>query len=104
MDDEINLAKKRRKSGRFISTLAKRFAAREAAMKALPLSSDQTISWQDIQIGSHSSGQPSLGFSPHIEKLLQTACPGHMKPVCHLSLSDEKNYAQAFVVIEAQTR
>jgi holo-[acyl-carrier protein] synthase len=74
--------------------LAKRFAAKEAVSKALA-SGIGAISWQDIDIYNTSSGAPGA-------ELLGNA---HKKFIelggqsIFLSLSDERDYALALVVI-----
>jgi holo-[acyl-carrier protein] synthase len=42
--------------------LAARFAAKEAAMKALGTGLDQGVSWQDIEVVANASGEPKLVF------------------------------------------
>ena len=68
-----------------ISHIAKRWAAKEACIKAL----NKQITWQEIEIHNLSSGQPII-------KLL----PAHFdKHIAHLSLTDEKHYAVAMQLI-----
>ena len=52
---EIDYCKSR---GNFLGTLAGRFAAKEAVMKALGVGVGQGVSWQDIEILNESTGRP----------------------------------------------
>ncbi|MBL4608810.1 MAG: holo-ACP synthase [Pseudomonadales bacterium] len=74
--------------------LAKRFAAKEAASKALGTGFSQGVSWQDFEVSSDELGRPLLSFSGQAKLLIE------QKGVTesHLSISDEKHYAIAFAV------
>lgn len=76
--------------------LAKRFAAKEAALKALGTGLRQGLSWQHIEISNDELGKPQLSFSAQAAEL--AAALGVQKT--HLSLSDEQDLALAFVVLE----
>ncbi len=77
--------------------LAKRFAAKEATGKALGTGIGAGVSWHDIQIRSDASGRPQLDLGgPAAARL---AAPAGI--AAHLSLSDENDYAVAFVVLES---
>ena len=83
------------------ASFAKRFAAKEAFVKALGTGIINGISWQDIEVVNLDSGQPVLKISGGAEKYLKQLLPAKMKPQIHLSLSDTKELAQAFVTIAA---
>lgn len=72
---------------------AKRFAAKEAFLKALGTGLVRGIAWQDMAITRAPSGQPAL-TAPRL-----LAARGWDGAHVHLSLSDEPPYALAFVVI-----
>lgn len=74
--------------------LAARFAAKEAASKALQ-SGIGVISWQDISVSNTSAGAPRLQLSGNARDLML----GLGARQTFLSLSDERNYALAFVVL-----
>lgn len=75
--------------------LAKRWAGKEAAAKALGFGIANGISFQHIHIKSLETGQPVLDFT---DRALEVA--KHLSANSfHISLSDEKNYATAFVVL-----
>jgi holo-[acyl-carrier protein] synthase len=75
--------------------LAKRFAAKEALLKALGTGL-RGMSWHDIRIDNDNIGKPLLVLSGEAARLL-----GRRR--CHLSLSDEQDYALAFVIIESES-
>ncbi|MCH8491777.1 MAG: holo-ACP synthase [Idiomarina sp.] len=77
--------------------LAKRFAAKEAALKALGTGLQNGLSWQHIEISNTPLGQPRLTFSGVAEQRAKEL----QVHAIHLSLSDEANYAQAMVVLES---
>jgi holo-[acyl-carrier protein] synthase len=77
--------------------LAKRWAAKEAAAKALGTGIAQGVSFQHIHISNLPSGQPQLAFSD-IALTKASALGVHH---CWLSIADEKDYATAFVVLSA---
>lgn len=77
--------------------LAKRFAAKEAAAKALGTGFRGGLSLRDIGVGNDELGKPVLAFSTHAREVLQNRGVGRT----HLSLSDESEYAIAYVVLEA---
>lgn len=77
--------------------LAKRFAVKEAASKALGTGFRQGVSWQNFEITSDELGRPHLTLSGQAQLLLQEKGAS----VSHLSISDEKHYAIAFVVFSA---
>lgn len=78
---------------------ANRFAAKEAAAKALGTGFRGGIGWHDIEILRAPSGAPSLCFHRKAqEKFLSLIPPGY-KEVSHVSFSDEPPYSTAFVVL-----
>ncbi len=78
------------------SYCAKRFAAKEAFAKALGTGIGKIVSFQDLTIRNNDSGKPY--FIPS-EKLRLYLVGKNIKHA-HLSLSDEKFNAVAFVVLE----
>lgn len=91
---EIALAPK---TVRRAAHFAKRFAAKEACLKALGTGLAQGIRWHDIEILRAEGAAPRLVLrGAALERL--DVLGGH---ACHVSLSDEKHYALAFVVLSA---
>ncbi|MCW8923275.1 MAG: holo-ACP synthase [Gammaproteobacteria bacterium] len=78
--------------------LAKRFAAKEAVAKALGTGFSAGIGMKMIGIGHDASGRPLIEL---FELAKERADKLGMK-VSWLSISDEKHYATAFVVMEGQ--
>lgn len=76
--------------------LAKRFAAKEAAAKAFGTGFRDGLSLHHIVVVNDEKGRPSLQFSGPAEDLVQKFAISDS----HLSLSDEPNYAIAFVILE----
>ena len=76
--------------------LAKRFAAKEAFSKALGTGLRAPATFQNIAVSHDDLGKPILIFAPELQALL------HTKNITqtHISISDEKNLAAAFVVLE----
>lgn len=75
--------------------LAKRFAAKEAAVKALGTGFSQGISFQHIAVSHLDSGQPILTF----EGVAKALVTDHEITQHFISLSDEKEYAMAYVTL-----
>ncbi len=84
-----------------VHAYAKRFAAKEAFVKALGTGLAQGISWQDIEVQNLPSGQPILKIFGRSQYLLQEKLPAGYDFCLHLSLSDTSHFAQAIVILEA---
>lgn len=76
--------------------LAKRFAAKEAAAKAFGTGFRDGLSLHHIGVVNDEKGRPTLEFSGKAAELLEKFNINRS----HLSLSDEPNYAIAFVIME----
>ncbi|NMP17668.1 holo-ACP synthase [Thalassotalea sp. Y01] len=75
--------------------LAKRWAGKEAAAKALGRGIADGVSFQHFDIVSLDSGQPTLHLTGRAEQIAMQMGVASV----HISLSDEKHYAMAFVVL-----
>jgi len=75
---------------------AARFAAKEAALKALQTGWRGGISWQDVEVASRDSGSPYLIFHGKMRELFNSSGA----TVAHLSLSHTSEHAIAQVVLE----
>ncbi len=75
--------------------LAKRWAGKEAAAKALGTGISAGVSFQHMEIQSLQSGQPVLALSGSAEEKARSMNATSW----HISLSDEAQYATAFVVL-----
>lgn len=78
--------------GRF---LAKRFAAKEAFGKALGTGVCAPATLPSIVIAHDELGKPLFSYSSELAALMQAR-----GLVAHLSISDEHDYAVAFVILE----
>ncbi|GGO82426.1 holo-[acyl-carrier-protein] synthase [Marinobacterium nitratireducens] len=77
--------------------LAKRFAAKEAAVKALGTGIGRGVSWQHLEVGHDSLGKPELRLSGGADARARELGVARM----HLSYSDEQQMIVAFVVAES---
>ena len=84
------------------ASLAKRFAAKEAAWKALGDERQIGINWKDMGVRNNKSGKPFLELTGKAAEQLKNLTPENMVARIDLSLSDELLYAQAFVIVSAQ--
>lgn len=95
---EIKIGKKLSASKRH-AYYAKRFAAKEAVSKACGTGIGNVISWKDIEISNLKSGEPVATLSPNTIISLKKKFKAKNLSL-FLSLSDEKDYATAFAVLE----
>lgn len=75
--------------------LAKRFAAKEAAVKAMGTGFAQGVSMQHIGVNHEPDGRPLLEFDGVALAFLQA----HGINEIHISLADEEDHAVAFVTL-----
>ncbi len=73
-----------------VSYLARRFAAKEATLKALGIGMSPELDIRDVQILNDSKGKPEL----HIEK------PGLYPHRAHVTITDNHRDVVAFVILE----
>ncbi|RKK06089.1 holo-ACP synthase [Pseudoroseomonas wenyumeiae] len=83
------------------ATYAKRFAAKEAASKALGTGFRQGVFWKDLGVVNLSSGQPSLRLTGGAAARLDAITPTGYGAQISLTMTDEYPYAQAVVIIAA---
>ena len=75
---------------------AARFAAKEAALKALQTGWRGGISWQDIEVSARESGAPYLIFTGQVLEVFER----FGATATHLSISHTSEHAIAQVVLE----
>lgn len=75
--------------------LARRWAAKEAFAKAFRTGVRGVVSLAAVRVAHDAAGAPLLAFSDELAKIIEQR---HLRP--HLSISDEHDYAVAFVLIE----
>lgn len=74
--------------------LAKRFAVKEAFVKALGTGIRDNVSWRKMYVVHDEKGKPSLSFAKEFAKELNTEVLD-----VHISISDEKDYVVAQALI-----
>ena len=82
-----------------INFFAKRFAAKEAFVKAIGTGFRSDINFIDIEIKNYKNGKPYISLSKKLNNFLKKKFKIQKYKV-FLSLSDEKDYSIAFVVID----
>lgn len=85
-----------------IRALANRFAAKEAAAKALGTGMREGIGWQDIEIERASTGAPSLILHHKAKERFMSLLPQGYQGKIDVSFSDEPPYSTAFVILSAE--
>ena len=75
---------------------AARFAAKEAALKALQTGWRGGISWQDVEVSSRESGAPYLIFTGQVLEVFEKFGATET----HLSMSHTTQHAIAQVILE----
>jgi len=84
-----------RKESRQAHFLAKRFAAKEAAAKAMGTGFRDGLMLHHIGVTHDASGKPQLAFTDQAAEFIQT---NRINSV-HVSLADEEEHAVAFVTL-----
>ena len=83
------------------ATFAKRFAAKEAASKALGTGFRKGVFFSDLGVVNLPSGQPTLRMTGGAEQRLLAITPPGMVAQVALTMTDEYPYAYAQVIISA---
>ena len=83
------------------ATLAKRFAAKEAAAKALGTGFRRGVFFADLGVVNLPSGQPTLCMTGGAAARLAAITPPGMQAAVALTMTDEYPYAYAQVIISA---
>ena len=93
----ISEIKKSESRMRSVESYAKRYAAKEACAKALGAGLARGVFWKDIEVQNDKYGMPIIKLHNKARKLFNS----FSKKKCSIdvSLSDEKNYAIANVII-----
>lgn len=96
-DDEMTALASRADPGPFV---AKRFAAKEAFFKAFGQPSSSANTWHQLTVANKADGSPCLCFGELLEALMDKVGIDRW----HVTLSDEREYAVAYVVLEKSKR
>jgi holo-[acyl-carrier protein] synthase len=95
-------ARAARRTGRLQApTFARRFAAKEAAAKALGTGFRRGVFMSDLGVVNLPGGQPTLHMTGGAATRLAAMTPAGMRVAVALSITDEYPYAFAQVVISA---
>ena len=78
---------------------SKRFAAKEALMKAVGTGFTKGVNFKDIWVVNDKLGKPNIKYNNKVKKLIISKFKIKSFNL-FLSLSDEKNYSIAFVIIQ----
>jgi holo-[acyl-carrier protein] synthase len=105
--ERVFTAEERRKAERRtekirVATYAKRFAAKEAASKALGTGFRAGVFWRDLGVVNLPSGQPTMAMTGGAAARLASLVPAGMVADVALTMTDEFPYAQAMVIISAR--
>ena len=99
--NEIKNADNYNQEARRIAYFAKRFAGKEACLKALGTGMREGLGWQDMEIGNDLLGRPILKVSGGVASKLDQLTPEGFEAHIHITLSDEAGLAKATVILEA---
>lgn len=92
---QIFLARQARWPDRAVSFLATRFSAKEAFSKAIGLGLRMPMTWQACEVVNASSGAPMLRVLGDLKPWFDARGLG-----VKVSISDEREYAVSFVIVE----
>jgi holo-[acyl-carrier protein] synthase len=95
---EVFRARRARAPARALRFVATRFAAKEAFSKAIGLGMRWPMTWRACEIVNARSGKPEVVLGGELAQWF--AARGL---VAHVTVTDESDYAAAFVIIETST-
>ena len=93
--NEIKDSKKIKNKTNFF---AKRFAAKEAFVKSIGIGFRKGINFKDISVKKNKLGKPIITYNNKVKKILNKKFKSKKFNV-YVSLSDEKYYSIAYVII-----
>jgi holo-[acyl-carrier protein] synthase len=89
--------RKAKVEARGIRFLATRFAAKEAFSKAIGLGMRMPMTWRSMQVLNATSGKPMCVCSGKLQTFME-----EKGLTAQVSVTDESDYAVAFVIVEKQ--
>ena len=95
---DVFRARRARAPARAIRFVATRFAAKEAFSKAIGLGMRWPMTWRACEIVNARSGKPEIVLGGELAQWF-----AGRGLVAHVTVTDESDYAAAFVIIEQQT-
>ncbi len=96
-DEQNELAYLKPNNKRYVASLAKRFAAKEAVVKAMGTGFSKGVCWNEIELLHHNTGQPKINLLGQSKKTLQSIV---LEYKIWVTLSDDYPWTQAVVIIE----
>lgn len=87
--------RKAKVKARGLRFLATRFAAKEAFSKAIGLGMHMPMTWRSMQTLNAASGKPEVVVSGSLREFME-----HNGLTAQVSITDEAEYAVAFVIVE----
>ena len=94
-ENEIKDSKKIKNKTNFF---AKRFAAKEAFVKSIGTGFRKGINFKDISVKKNKLGKPTISYNNKVKEILNKKFKSKKFSV-YISLSDEKEYSIAYVII-----
>jgi holo-[acyl-carrier protein] synthase len=94
-EQRVFAERRSRAERRAISFLATRFSAKEAFSKAIGLGMRMPMTWRDCEILNARSGKPEIRLHGELAEWFRARALQ-----AHVSVTDETDYATAFVVVE----
>lgn len=88
-------ARRAKVAARGLAYLATRFAAKEAFAKAVGLGIRSPMTWRGCEVVNARSGKPEIALHGELARWF-----AERRLVAHVTLTDESDYAAAFVVVE----
>lgn len=98
---DVERAKADRRKMTRVETYAKRYAAKEAAVKALGTGFSNGVFWRDVGVVNDRFGKPTLALTGGALLRLQAITPPGTRAVIALTMTDEPPLASALVIISA---
>ena len=92
---DVFLARRAKVPARGIRYLATRFSAKEAFSKAIGLGMRMPMTWRHCEIVKAASGKPGIQLHGELADWF-----AQRRLAAHVSVTDESDYAAAFVVVE----
>jgi holo-[acyl-carrier protein] synthase len=94
---EVFRARRAKVEARGVAYLATRFSAKEAFSKAIGLGMRSPMTWQNCEVVKAASGKPEIRLHGALHEWFASR-----RLRAQVSVSDESNYACAFVVVEQE--
>jgi holo-[acyl-carrier protein] synthase len=95
-DNELEYCRARKNQ---FQHFAGRFAAKEAALKALGTGWQEGIRWKDVEVVVGELGKPLLNFHRRAQEILEASGAKH----AHITITHAAEYAVAAVVLDSGT-